>query len=339
METTSQGDLIIRAFRDGDDRAVLDMLRQVYRLRHGIDLVGRDLALWRWQHLQNPAGTELRLATTPAGRVVSLYAAVPRVADTDLGERRFLHVLHTLTRPEVPAGAERDRLLAMLAHAFESDCAHDHAIGYGMPPTAAAPSCRSLFGYRALRDVEFWLRPTTAALPKVAADVLVRHVDVFPQAVDTLWRDALPVHRCSVRKDHRYLQWRYDRHPERADYARITAWRGERLTGALVLQTRDDLVPDTCAVAELLCSDEDDDTALTLLREASRLAARRGRALLAVFADHDPNAARMAVAGAHRAASGNWAERTLNLRILAGGVTPDVLATHWRYSLGDTDLC
>jgi hypothetical protein len=121
---------------------------------------------------------------------------------------------------------------------------------------------------------------------------------------------------------------------------RLLAWNGDALRGVLVLAPRHELVPDSCAIVDWLVDDHDADTARALLAAACRIAAGHGRqCLTAVCAEHDPMHARLREIGAAPVPSSRWLERRLTYRITGPNVTPELLATAWRYSLGDTDLC
>ncbi|MCK5943271.1 MAG: hypothetical protein KAI24_14925, partial [Planctomycetes bacterium] len=231
-------------------------------------------------------------------------------------------------------------LFATLGRMFTADYdQHGNEMGYGFPVRIAERIGRRLLDYSLLRRVDYWLRPPQKRLPSAPHGVRLEHNASFPITTDALWHDSLPPSICAVRKNQRYLQWRYVEHPEQHEYVRVTAWRGASLTGILVLRPRHELVPNACTIAELICRDEDDGTARALLREACRIAALHDRTLMAVFADHDPRAQWLRAIGAELVPSGNWLERRMTVRITGPRCSLDELADSWRYTLGDTDLC
>jgi len=340
MTSTDHGALTIRKYREGDEHRILETFNTVFRQECGPDFVARGLDFWRWQFERNPAGTQILLAVAEDGTVASQYTAIPQLADTVHGQQRWVHVVDSMTHPDYRQGLKREGLFATLGRMFTADYdEHGNEMGYGFPVRMAERIGRRLLDYSLLRTVEYWLRAPDAALPSAPADVRLEHNANFPVTTDALWHDSLPSTPCAVRKDQRYLQWRYVDHPEQREYVRITAWRGASLTGVMVLRPRHELVPDACTITELVCRDDDEGTARALLREACRIAALHQRTLMAVFADHDPRARWMRDVGAELTPSGNWLERRMTVRVTGPRSSFDELAHNWRYTLGDTDLC
>lgn len=339
MTMTDHGALTIRKYTPGDEHAILRTFNLVFRHECGPDYVDRDLAFWRWQFLDNPAGTQILLAVAADGTVAGQYCAVPQVADCERGQMRFVHVVDSMTHPDFRQGLKQQGLFATLGTQFTADYdEHGNEMGYGFPVRMAERIGRRLLDYSLLRSIEYWLREPQAEVPRTSASVQVRAVAEIPVEADELWRRCLPRRPCSVRKDHRYLSWRYAQGPQRDEYLRLAAWREGRLVGLMMLRPRHELVPGACTICDVVCHDDDDDTARALLASAARIARDAGRSLLGVFADHDPTAARLASVGASRRPSSDWLERRLTFRITGPSMQPEELDLRWRYSLGDTDL-
>lgn len=341
MTTMHHGALVLRPYRPGDEQQILHTFNLVFRHECGPGFVDRDLATWRWQFLANPAGTQILLAVAQDGTVASQYCAVPQTADTPFGPQRFVHIVDSMTHPDYRQGLQREGLFAQLGRAFTADYGqHGNEIGYGFPVRIAERIGSRLLDYHLLRPVDYLLRDAALAPPAAPVEVRIEAVEHFPAEVDALWRRCLPAQPCAVRRDHRYLEWRYAEGPARGDYVRLLARRGGELAGLAVLRPRHELVPDSCTLVDLVCHDDDADTARALLAAAARLANEHGRRhLFGVFAEHDPVHAALRAIGAEAVPSANWMERRLTYRITGPYVTPELLATAWRYSLGDTDLC
>lgn len=340
MTSTEHGEVTIRRYEEGDEARILDTFNTVFRHECGPDYVDRTMAQWRWQYLQNPAGTQILLAVAEDGTIASQYAAIPQTTDTEFGVCRFVHVVDSMTHPDFRQGLQREGLFATLGRQFTADYTeHGNEIGYGLPVRMAERIGRRLLDYKLLRSVDYWLRTPDVPLQSSPAEIRLEHNASIPEAADDLWQACLPKRPCAVRKDRAYLQWRYCDNPDRMSYVRITAWRGFNLVGILVLRPQHELIPNACTITDMVCHDDDENTARALLREACRIARLHDRTLLAVFADHDPNAKRLAAIGAKHVSSKEWLERRLTFRITGPYSTPEQLADCWRYSLGDTDLC
>lgn len=340
MTNTEHGGLTIRTYEAGDEAGILATFNTVFQKECGPGFVARDLAQWRWQFLQNPAGTQILLAVDTDGTVACQYAAVPQTVETPFGPHRFVHVVDSMTHPQWRQGLHRESLFAILGRQFTADYSlHGNEVGYGFPVRTAERIGARLLDYHLLRSVDYLVRPTNDPPPASPAAIRVEAVAAFPRRVDELQADCRPAVPCQVRRDFAYLNWRYVLAPQRAEYVRLLAFRGDALRGVMVMRPRHELVPDSCAIVDHVVADHDAETMRALLAAACRLAASHGRKLLtAVFAEHDPMHGALRAAGASLVPSAQWLERRLTYRITGPFVTPEVLATTWRYSLGDTDL-
>jgi hypothetical protein len=341
MTTFEHGALSVRYYRPGDEAAILATFNLVFEKECGPGFVARDLVTWNWQFLANPAGTQILLAVDTDGTVASQYCAVPQIADTPFGPQRLVHVVDSMTHPAYRQGLQREGLFAQLGRSFTADYSqHGNEFGYGFPVRIAERIGNRLLDYHLLRRVDYLVRDTALPLPPTPAAITLRTVGAFPTAVDALWQQCRPAVPCAVRRDHRYLDWRWVQNPAHADYVRVLAYSGGQLRGLMVLRPRHELVPGACTIVDWVCHDDDADTAQALLGEACRVARMHGRAhLMAVFAPHDPATGHLLAIGAVLTPSSQWLERRLTYRITGPYVTPDLLAERWRYTLGDTDLC
>ncbi len=340
VTTMQHGSLAIRPYLPGDETRILATFNLVFRQECGARFADRDLAYWRWQYLENPAGTQVLLAVDADGTVASQYAAIPQTVDTAFGPLRFVHVVDSMTHPNWRQGLHRESLFATLGRAFTADYSrHGNELGYGFPVRAAERIGNRLLDYRLLRAIDYLVRPCSFPVPPAPAAIDVRHERTVPREADRLWQHCLPKHPCSVRRDHAFLHWRYVAIPTRDDYEIVSATRGGQLTGLMVLRPRHELVPDSCAIVDWVCHDDDADTAVALIARACAVAAGAGRQrLAAVFAEHSPAARHLRALGAVPVHSDNWLERRLTYRITGPHVTPELLASAWRYAIGDTDL-
>jgi hypothetical protein len=341
MTTFQHGALQLRYYQPGDEAAILATFNLVFRHECGPSFVDRELATWNWQFLANPAGTQILLALDTDGTVASQYCAVPQLADTPFGPQRLVHVVDSMTHPAYRQGLQREGLFAQLGRAFTADYSqHGNEFGYGFPVKVAERIGNRLLDYHMLRRVDYLVRDTALPPPNAPTAITLRTVGAFPAAVDALWQRCLPAQPCAVRRDHRYLDWRWVQNPDHAHYVRVLAYAGAELRGLMVVRPRHELLPNTSTIVDWVCHDDDDETALRLLAEACRIAQVHGRGqLMAVFAPHDPATRHLLAIGAVATPSSQWLERRLTYRITGPFMTGEMLAERWRYTLGDTDLC
>ncbi|WP_454017185.1 GNAT family N-acetyltransferase [Azospirillum sp. Marseille-Q6669] len=61
-------------------------------------------------------------------------------------------------------------------------------------------------------------------------------VDRFDERMDGLWEAAAPQHLCAARRDHAYLQWRFDKIPNAARHRRFLVMRRDTVVAYVVLR-------------------------------------------------------------------------------------------------------
>lgn len=336
MESTT---LAVRPYRPGDEERILAAVDRTA----GDGAAGapaRDLRRWHWQVRDNPAGHQVILAVDARGTVAARCAALPRLADSPWGLMRFVHLQDSWTNPAYRAQLHGAGVLAELERAFAADHRERGGeLGYAFLAAGDETGSADLLRGEWFGPLEFLLRPTAAGPLPAPADVEVDRLLVLPEQLDSLWRRCRPAVPCAVRRDHRYLHWRYERIPSRCDYEFHAAYRGGRMTGLLVLRPFHDLVPGACTIADWICADEDHGSADALLAcAADRARACQRHYLLAAFAPPSPEWSRALAAGFAPTPSARWRARDITLRITGPNLTREFLRAHWRWTLGDTDL-
>jgi hypothetical protein len=145
--------------------------------------------------------------------------------------------------------------------------------------------------------------------------------------------------RLLLRRDYRYLHWRYATNPLRGDYEFWTARRGGRLCGFLVLKPTAGLAPDSATIADWL-ADEGDEAAIdALVHVATRRLDVEGRARsLAVVPPWSAEWRALAARGYVGTPSANWMHRRMVYLITGSPIAAEELVEQWWYTLGDSDL-
>lgn len=330
----------IRPYRPGDEHAILRTFNLVFREVCGAGYVDRTLAQWRWAYPDNPAGHRISLAVAADGTIASQYAGMPMLYDTPWGERRFVHCVDSMTHPAFRQGLQARSLFVETCMPF---WAHSRAIGdalfYGFPVDAAFRIGQRYLKYEMMTVVDYLLRERAAGDLPVPTGVEVAKVDDVPPDVGGLYGAVHTAHRCLLRRDYRYLQWRYVANPARADYELWTVRRGGALRGLLVLKPGSGLAPDSATIVDWLVPPDDPLAADALLAAAVRRQREAGRErLLAVFPPWSPEAALLTARGFVWTPSATWLQRRLIHNICRPEFTPEYLSANWWYTLGDSDL-
>jgi hypothetical protein len=337
---TGPSGLSIRPYRPGDEHAILRTFNRVFREVCGPDYVDRTLEQWRWAYLDNPAGHRISLAVAADGTIASQYAGMPMRTDTRWGEQRFVHCVDSMTHPAFRQGLQAKSLFVETCMPF---WAHGRTIGdalfFGFPVDAAFRIGQRYLKYELMRAVEYLIRERDAGPLAAPAGLEVARVDAVPPDVGGLYERVRADKDCLVRRDYRYLKWRYVDNPARADYELWTARRGGALAGLTVLKPGSGLAPDSATIVDWLVPEDDADAASTLLAAAVRRQHEQGRQrLLAVFAPWSHEQRTLLAHGFQVVPSSTWLQRRLIHNVNDPRFTPEYLASSWWYTLGDTDL-
>lgn len=335
-------DLTIRPYRPGDEHGILETFNLVFREVCGPGYVDRTLEQWRWQYLQNPWGHRMSLAVAPDGTIVSQYAGVPVLADTPHGPQTFVHCVDSMTHPAWRAGLKRPGIFVITGLPFS---AHSRRIGdavlYGFPVDAAFRIGSRYLEYHFLRVIDFLIRDVAAGVIDPAPELRLERVTAIPPDIGSLYDTVRAEKRLLLRRDYRYLDWRYVQNPSRADYELWTARRAAngRLAGLLVLKPGGGLAPDAATIADWLASEHDAAAAQALLHIATRRAAEEKKVrLMTVCPDWSAEWRTFEAAGFVKTPSANWLERRLVYLLTGSPLTEPVLQRDWWYMLGDSDL-
>jgi len=228
---------------------------------------------------------------------------------------RFVHCVDSMTHPEWREGLPAPGLFARTGSAFGDQCLRlGEGLCYGFTVDTASGIGRHPPGYEMMCVVDYLIRDH-AVPPLPMPDGIV------------------------VRRDHRYLRWRYCDNPDRAAYELWAALRGDHMRGLLVLRRDRGLVPDAATIVELMAAENDRDALQALVAAATARQRALGRQrLLAVFPQWSHEWRTLQQFGFEVAPSANWLQRRLVHSIHSHRLTPEFLATSWWFTLGDSDL-
>lgn len=333
-------EVAIRWYRPGDEHAILQTFNLVFRDVCGPGYLDRTLEQWRWAFLQNPAGHRISLAVAADGTVASQYAGMPMFCDTPWGERRFVHCVDSMTHPAYRSGLKTKSLFVETCMPFWAHCREiGDALFYGFPVDAAFRIGQRYLKYVMMTVIDYLIRPAAAGALPMPSGLEVQAVAAVPPDIGGLYELVRADKRCLVRRDYRYLLWRYLQNPARADYELWTVRRSGRLAGLMVCKPGGGLVPDAATIVDWLVPEHDAAAAEALLAAAVRRQQEAGKQrLMTVLPPWSHESRALQQRGFVWTPSANWLQRRLVHNICIPQVTPEFLAEHWWYTLGDTDL-
>ncbi len=149
-----------RPFEPGDEERILETFNLTFRQVCGQGYVDRGSAQWRWEYLDNPAGSLAYLAVTEQGQVAAQYAGVLMRVHLGAEDRDlvFMHAVDSMVHPDFRRGLKKRPLFLEIAEAyFETYGGKAFDLGFGYPVRPAWRIGERYLGYRKIRDLDFLL--------------------------------------------------------------------------------------------------------------------------------------------------------------------------------------
>ncbi|MEA2240189.1 MAG: hypothetical protein QOC81_4913 [Thermoanaerobaculia bacterium] len=231
----------IRAFRDGDEEQILALFARAF------PHAARGREHFRWQYQRSPFGNErISLTFDDAHRLVAQYAGYP-VPLVDDGRDLVAHQIgDIMTDPSVrQIGRGPTSILARTAnHFYDSFCRGKVAFNYGFTTAAHRELSVRFLGSDAVEPAPYRVRDLTAnPFPRIGRLgrwprgwqlELVRDAG---SEFDAFFERVAPAYRFLIRRDARYLRWRYLECPD-VPYFVVAIRKWRRLVGWSVFGVR-----------------------------------------------------------------------------------------------------
>ncbi len=333
-----------RPFEAGDEENILETFNLTFRQVCGEGYVDRNADFWRWEYLDNPAGSLAYLAVTEEGKVAAQYAGVlmPVHLGSEGRDLVFMHAVDSMVHPEFRRGLKKRPLFLEIAEAyFDAYGGKDFDLGFGYPVRPAWRIGERYLGYRKIRDLDFLIQDldvSSRLAPESPISVQAEPVSELPKTVDKLYQDLRSQYACMVAKDRRYLKWRYQDCPG-VSYQFLYAQDSETPRGLGILRTEGGLVPGAATLGDLLVAPDDREGLTRLVQAAGALARSQGcNRLMTVVNPNLPLHQSFLSLGFHVEPSSQWLERRLGSRDWTAGLDQAWLDQNWFYCLGDSDL-
>ncbi|HYS55063.1 MAG TPA: GNAT family N-acetyltransferase [Thermoanaerobaculia bacterium] len=229
---------VTRAYEPGDESAILDLFARAFH-------APRSLDHFRWKYLHNPYGNaHISLTFDATGKLVAQYAGYP-VPVFESGRTLIAHqIADTMTDASIRhIGRGTTSIFAKTAFYFYTQfCEHKIAYNYGF--NAASSRGFSLRFLRAdcVEPVTYRLRtmpiPGIARLQRWLRGYQLELVAELTDEYDRFFDRVAPAYPFLVRRDARYLRWRYLECPDPGAFiVAVRKWR--RLVGWSVFRVRE----------------------------------------------------------------------------------------------------
>lgn len=231
---------IIRSYRNGDEKAILDLFARSFHLP-------RTLEHWRWKYQQNPFGRErISLTFDADARLVGHYSGYPVPFRIDGDDVEANHIGDTMTDPSVRhIGRGPTSVLGRTAlHFYETWCDGRVAFNYGFNVANIQKFSLRFLRSDRVEPVPYRLRDLRhSPLPRISrAERWLRgyQLELTRQTGaewNALFERVAGAYHFLARRDARYVAWRYLSSPDVA-YEVVAIRKWKRLVGWLVFRIR-----------------------------------------------------------------------------------------------------
>ncbi|HEX6178078.1 MAG TPA: GNAT family N-acetyltransferase [Thermoanaerobaculia bacterium] len=231
---------VVRAYEPGDETAILDLFARSFH---------QPLTpqAWRWRYEDNPEGGTRISVAFENDRLVAHYAGYPVALELDGEPLQANQIGDTMTDPSVrQVGRGPTSILARTAtHFYETFCEGRVAFNYGFNVSNIQKfSMRFLRAERVepvvYRARDLRLRPFVklSRAERWARGISLEVLTTVSAEFDDLFRRSAHHYSFLVKRDARYVRWRYLDSPTAYHLVAIRKWR--TLVGWLVFRMRED---------------------------------------------------------------------------------------------------
>lgn len=208
---TPKGTFFIRPYQKGDEVKIVELFKEVFGKE-------KSLRLWRWEFLENPFGTEIMLCFSEDGKLVAQCASIPVEAYLAGSVVRVAQVVDCMSSRRFRGIFARKRGLYILtiSQFFKTYTGPGKNIYlYGFPGERHYRLGVKMLGFRPSRPISFFVS-TEEAKKSFFYKLEKIDVDVFLEGFESFNRHMSRYIPFMLKKDAKYLEWRYLLHPEKS---------------------------------------------------------------------------------------------------------------------------
>jgi len=338
----SSQQIIVRPFQTGDEAGLLSLFNEVFA---GDDpnYQPRTAEQWKWEFVDNPAGTQVVVGQEPGGRLIAQYACLPARVHLAGEDVCCGQGIDSVVHKDYRRGLKKEgAFLKVARYYFEHYGKPEvNSFGYGFPnekafrigvrmldyvPIAAPVSAvyRNLFNHQHDDDVS----------AGACAEGVIVPLERFDARMDALWGRLRPSLLMAIQRTSTYLNWRYTDCPG-IDYQSFGLIDGTGELRAALVTRANWMGPPILALTEILADGHDRPAVARLLAHAVKLARESGQPRIESWIP-PTNSLYDLMLGQGFSAEDSPAN--LCIKIYDPKIDPDWVRANWFYTIGDSDV-
>lgn len=208
---TSHGVFHMRPYRNEDEERVLVLWEAAFKKK-------ATKAVWRWKFHDCPFGRQIMLACDEDDRPVTMFSGIPYPALLGKSEVVITHMMDNLADPSYrfPVLGRKSLFVETALHFYSVFSGRDTSfVKYGFPGTRHFELGRMFLHYEKLECGLSFMELKNPDLPYEPGPFSGR-VEVckeLPGDFDTIWKKNKSSYPFTLKRDTRFVQWRYLDHP------------------------------------------------------------------------------------------------------------------------------
>lgn len=239
----------LRKYRDGDEQSIVEMLNIAFGS-------WRSLEYWKWKYKKNPAGSPIIWLAEHNNKIIGHYGIIPirmKVGNT------FMTGSFAADAATHPKYQGKGVFSSLVNRCYLDAAENDLPITYGFAQYRLGPTYKryewrghicfmgpmiKVLNWKPVLSryvpSKFLVRAAARTLGKIRrsrygnGSLKIERISRFDERINRFWEEISKHFRIIVKRDQRYLNWRYLDHPEN-EYTIYTAVKDHRILGYSVL--------------------------------------------------------------------------------------------------------
>jgi len=239
----------LRKYRDGDEQAIVELLNIAFGRWHSLEY-------WKWRYKKNPAGSPIIWLAEHDNKIIGHVAIIPMRMKVGNAYMTGSMSVNGATHPQYQG---KGVFSSIVNRCYPDVAENDIPLTYGTANIRLGATYKryewrghicflvnlmKVLNWKPLLSKhirsEFLVRAGAHMLGKICrsgsanGSLKIERITRFDERINRFWEEISKHFKIIVKRDERYLNWRYVEHPE-DEYAIYTAVKDHRILGYCVL--------------------------------------------------------------------------------------------------------
>ena len=219
------GILDLRPYQSGDETAILALFNQSF----GKPI---DLEFWNWRFRDNPIAGPMIYLAWDVDILAAHYAVSPVILSVAGSEHLTAFSMTTMTAPEYRG---KGLFTTLANNLYISLAEQGYLMVWGFPNDQSHRGFIRDLGWQEVYEIPMFRLNMNIFNPPPSVSTSIVELDNFDKRFDTLWEEVRTDHDIIVKRDRKYLNWRFSLRPQN-NYRVFGYVEGGQLLGYLIFK-------------------------------------------------------------------------------------------------------